>query len=154
MGVAQTTGAIGGDKGGVTVDGLLLHHLGLGDARGLGGLGLAVGQGDRVEVALVGSGQAPVLTGGLLPGQARADGARLEGDLGSLGRLGLAGLLGSLGGRNLGQVLGDKLIEGKVVVKCDAGKELGGVLFKHGNEQGSHGVSPADLTYEGLVHGF
>ena len=143
------------------MSGLLLDLLSLGNPGGLRGLGLTVGQGDRVEVALVGSGQAPVLTGGLLPGQARAHGAVRRGNLGSLGSLGLAGLLGSLGGSNLGQVLGDKLLSREVVVKCDAGKELGGVLFKHGNEQGSHlralylmGVSPADLTYVVVVHGF
>jgi hypothetical protein len=107
---------------------LLLNLLNLRDT---GRLGLTTGKGHRVKVALVRPRKAPILAGGLLPGQARADGALLEGDLGNLGDLGLhgririLGLLGDLGELNrTGHVLDDKLLRRKVVINCDAGKEF------------------------------
>ncbi len=142
MGVAQLAGDLGGNQGDVVVRGLLLHLLRLGDA---GGLGLPCWEGNRVEVTLVGTREAPVLTGGLLPCEAGAHGAILHRNLG-----GLWGCVWVLGGPRLlhlgldgiraRQVLGDKLVVGEIVVSCDASQETGGVLIKGGSEDDTERV--------------
>jgi hypothetical protein len=109
-----------------------------------------------VKVALVGPGEAPVLTRGLLPSEAGAHGTILERNLRRLGRS--IRILGSprsprrsiriLGGPRLldsdlsgaRQVLGDKLLGGKVVVNCDASEELGSVLLKSGGEDNAERI--------------
>ncbi len=145
MGLAQLAGDVGGYEGSVVVSGLLLHLLRLGDARGLGRLGLSGGKVHRVKVTLVGTGKASVLTGGLLPSEAWAHGSILHGNLGRLGRC--VGILGrprllrlGLDGFGARHVLGDKLLVWKIVVSCDASQETGGVLLKGRGEDGAEGV--------------
>jgi len=157
VGIAQLAGSLGGNKGSMVVSRLLLHLLNLGHPGGLGGLSLTGGEHSGVKVALVGPGQAPVLAGGLLPGQAGADGALLEGDLGRLGGsiriLGLPGGLGDLdelGGAR--QVLGDKLLGRKVVINCDASKKLSSVFLKSRGEHNAEGIHlEEDVSSENLM---
>ena len=118
MRLAQLTGDDGGYQGSVVVSGLFLHFLRLGYARRLG---LSREQLHRVKVALVGPRETSVLTGSLLPSEAWTHGTVLRGNLG-----GLCGLA---------QILGDKLISGEVVVKCDASQETGCVLFESGSKE-------------------
>ncbi len=145
MGLAQLAGDVGGNQGNVVVRGLLLHLLRLGDARGLGGLGLARGQRHAVEVTLVRAREAPVLTGGLLPRKARAHRTILNRNLRRLGRsirvLGGPGLLHlNLDGLRTRQVLDDKLVVREIVVSCDASQETGGVLLESRSEDDTERV--------------
>jgi len=169
VGVAQLAGDVGGNQGDVVVRGLLLHLLRLGDAGGFGGLGLPCWEGNRVEMALVGTRKAPVLTRGLLPGEAGAHGAILHRNLGGFGWsiriLGGPGLLHlGLDGIRARQVLGDKLVVGEIVVSCDASQETGGVLLEGGSEDNTERVhlfvaclvtlGSTRVTYVVFVHVF
>jgi len=148
VGIAQLTREVRGNKGSMVVRRLLLDLLSLGDARRLGRLGLAVGEGHAVEVTLVGPGQALVLAGSLLASETNAGDARTLGLLGGLGRLGRSiRILGSAGLLDLGldslgacQVFDYKLLIGKVVIKCDTGQKADGVFLDSGSKDNAEGI--------------
>jgi len=98
-----------------------------------------------VEVTLVGPGEAPILTRGLLTSQARAHRTILKSNLRNLGGsiriLGSTRLLGlALNSLGAGQVLGDKLLGRKVVVKSDARNQVNSVLLKSRGEENAERI--------------
>ena len=106
--------------------GLNLRLLGnLRNAGRLGRLRLARGQSHGVEVTLVRSRETPVLTRRLLTGQTRTNRSVLSRNL--------RGFFRDFDG--LARILGDKLLNGKVVVKCDASKKANRVLFEGRSEK-------------------
>ena len=122
--------------------GLNLRLLGnLRNAGRLGRLRLARGQSHGVEVTLVRSRETPVLTRRLLTGQTRTNRSVLSRNLGGPGDF-----------DGLARILGDKLLDGKVVVKCDASKKANRVLFEGRSEEVHFGCKCFALedTYAGL----
>jgi hypothetical protein len=97
-----------------------------------------------VEVALVRTGEAPVLTRGLLACQTGTHGALLERNLSSLGRsirvLGSAGLLHLQQLLGAGHVLVHQLIGWDVVINSDTGQKVGGVLLESGHKHNAKGI--------------